>query len=389
MRIAIDLIAAEYQPGGMLLVTRTLLHGLAAIDSQNEYIVMTVRPDAYQAIAKAPNIHIHPVTLPSRRGTLIQHQLIAPIALRQIKPDVLHTPAFAAPLSWRGALVTTIHDLAFIKVPEQSSLYARLYHMHLQRIGAQRAERVIVISKQTEQELIHYWSIPTQRIRLIHNGLQPSFYANALSPRAIEAMHSQYGERYLLHTGRIMPRKNVECLIEAFDLLAEKFSDLHLVLTGGLGYASAQAVQLIEASPYKARIHLAGWVPDEDMPALYAGATALVFPSKHEGQGMPTLEAMACGTPVVASNEAASIEIAGNALIRADCSSAQSLAHAIVPMLTNNELRQQLIQAGQKQAQQFRGETCAEKTLQTYQEAFGLHKQRKRLRRPGQTQPLP
>src|SRR5579859_4342553 len=230
MRIAIDLIAAEYQPGGLLLVTRTLLHGLATIDSQNEYVVMTVRPDDYQDVAKAPNIRIHPVTLPSHRGTLMQHQLIAPIALQQIRPDVLHVPAFAAPLSWRGALVTTIHDLAFMKVPEQSSLYARLYHMHLQRIGAQRAQREIVISKQSEEELTHYWSIPSQRIRLIHHAIQPSFNTHELAPRAIADMRSRYGGRYLLHTGRIMPRKNVECLIEAFGLLAEDFADLHLVL---------------------------------------------------------------------------------------------------------------------------------------------------------------
>jgi glycosyltransferase involved in cell wall biosynthesis len=375
MRIAIDLIAAEYQPGGMLLVTRTLLRGLANIDSQNEYVVMTVRPDDYCDIAKAANIHVHPVTLPSHRGTLIQHQIAAPIALQRIKPDVLHIPAFAAPFSWKGALVTTINDLAFMKVPEQSSLYARLYHMHLQRIGAQRAQRVIVISKQTEQELIHYWSVPPQRIRLIHHALQPSFYAQDISAKAIETMRSQYGERYLLHTGRIMPRKNVERLIEAFNLLAERFPDLHLVLTGGLGYASDQAVQLIETSSYRDRIHLAGWVAEKDMAPLYAGATALVFPSKHEGQGMPTLEAMACGTPVVASYEAASVEIAGNALIRADCSSAQPLADAIVPLLTDNELRQQLIQAGKKQAQPFCGEACAEKTLQAYHEALELYKQ--------------
>jgi len=375
MRIAIDLIAAEYQPGGMLSVARTLLQGLANIDSQNEYVVMTVRPDDYHDIAKAPNIRVHPVRLPSRKGTLIQHQIIAPMALQQIRPDILHIPAFAAPITWRGALVTTIHDLAFMKVPEQSSLYPRLYHMHLQRIGAQRAQRVIVISKQTEQELMHYWSIPPQRIRLIHHAIQPSFYANDLSPKAIKAMHSRYGERYLLHIGRIMPRKNVECLIKAFDLLAEKFADLRLVLTGGLGYASDKVVQLIEASHYKDRIHLAGWIVDEDMAPLYAGATALVFPSKHEGQGMPTLEAMACGTPVVASYEAASIEIAGDAVIRTDCSSAQPLANAIVPLLTNNELRQRLIQEGQKQAKPFRSEACAEKTLQTYQEAFELYKQ--------------
>ena len=207
--------------------------------------------------------------------------------------------------------------------------------------------------------------------------IQPVLYPDAISPQAIEAMHIRYGERYLLHAGRIMPRKNVECLIEAFDLLAGQFADLHLVLTGGLGYASEQAVRLIETSQYKERIHLAGWVAEEDMAALYAGAMTLVFPSKHEGQGMPTLEAMACGAPVVASYEAASVEIAGDAVIRADCSSAQPLADAIVPLLTSNELRRHLIQAGKKQAQPFRCEACAEKTLQTYKEAFEVYKKLK------------
>jgi glycosyltransferase involved in cell wall biosynthesis len=374
MRIAIDLLTAEFQPGGMLLATRALLHGLTSIDQQNEYIVMTVRPDDYCDLAKTQNFRLHPVTFPSQRGTLIQHQILVIRALQQIKPDLLHVPAFAAPLAWRGALVTTIHDLAFIKVPEQSSWYPRLYHMHIQRIGAQRSQKVIAISKQTEQELRQYWAIPPQHIRLIHHALQPIFYAGNIPPEAISSMKNRYGARYLLHVGRIMPRKNVECLIAAFDLLGAKFPDLHLVLTGGLGYASTQAVHLIDHSPYKDRIHLAGWVASEDMPTLYSAATALVFPSKHEGQGMPTLEAMACGTPVVASYEAASEEIAGQAVIRADCSSPQPLADAIEPLLLDRKLRQRLIRQGKKQAQTFRCEICAEKTLQTYQEAFDTYK---------------
>lgn len=382
MRIAIDLLTAEFQPCGMLLATRSLLHGLKNIANQNEYIVMTVRPDDYHDLAQAPNIRLHPVTFPSQRATLLQHQILVIRALQQIKPDLLHVPAFAAPIAWRGALVTTIHDLAFIKVPEQSSWYPRLYHMHLQRLGAQRAQRVIAISQQTEQELQQYWAIPPQRIRLIHHALQPLFYAANILPEAIAAMKKRYGARYLLHAGRIMPRKNVECLITAFDLLGSKFPDLHLVLTGGLGYASAQAVHLIEDSPYKDRIHLAGWVADEDMPALYAAATALVFPSKHEGQGMPTLEAMACGTPVVASYEAASEEIAGHAVIRADCSSPQPLADAIEPVLLDRKLRQRLIREGKKQAQPFSCDICAEKTLQAYQEAlddFKLQKEKNHI----------
>ncbi len=371
MHIAIDLVAAEYQPGGMLLATRALLSGIAQIDHTNKYTIITVRPDCYQNLA--PNIHTQSVNLPSKRGILIQHQIFLPAVLQRLRPDVLHVPAFAAPFAWRGALVTTIHDLAFLKVPEQSSLYPRLYHKYLQRAGATKAQRIIAISEQTREELISYWSIPSARIRLIHHALRPSLQPQNISRDAIATMHSLYGERYLLHVGRIMPRKIVEKLIEAFCILADRFPDLQLVLTGGLGYASGKAVQLIETSPYRARIHLAGWVSEEDLGPLYAGASALVFPSKHEGQGLPTLEAMACGTPVVASPAAASIEIAAEAVLRADCSHALPLADAIARILTDNELRSHLQRLGSKQVQSFHHETCAKATLQVYQEALDTY----------------
>jgi glycosyltransferase involved in cell wall biosynthesis len=264
----------------------------------------------------------------------------------------------------------TIHDLAFIKVPEQSSLYPRLYHKYLQRMEATRAHRIIAISAQTYKELISYWSIPSERIRLIHHALRPSLQSKHISHDAIAAMHALYGQRYLLHVGRIMPRKNVEKLIEAFCMLAERFPDLHLVLTGGLGYASDGVVRLIETSLHRERIHLAGWVSEEDLGPLYAGACALVFPSKHEGQGLPTLEAMACGTPVVASPEAASLEIAGDAVFRTECSHALPLAEAITQLLTNDALSNHLRQLGAKQIQSFHYEACTRATIQVYQETL-------------------
>ena len=368
MHIAIDLVTSEYQPGGMLLAAQTLLYGIAQIDHRNEYTIITGQPDNYRDLA--PNIKVQPVKLPYRRGILVQHQLHLPAVLRQVRPDVLHVPAFAPPMGWRGALVMTIHDLAFIKVPEQSSLYPRLYHKYLQRIEASRAHRIIAISAQTYKELISYWSIPSERIRLIHHALRPSLQSQRISHDAVAAMHSLYGQRYLLHVGRIMPRKNVEKLIEAFDILVEHFPDLHLVLTGGLGYASDGVVRQIETSPHRGHIHLAGWVSEEDLGPLYTGACALVFPSKHEGQGLPTLEAMACGTPVVASPEAASIEIAGDAVLRAECSHALPLAKAIAQLLTDDALHNYLREAGSKQVQSFHYEACTKATIQVYQEAL-------------------
>jgi glycosyltransferase involved in cell wall biosynthesis len=371
MRVAIDLLIAEKEPGGMLFATRALLHGLIGIDSNNEYIIITARPKDYQELATVPTIQIYPVKLRTWSGILIQHQLLLPEILKKLHPDVLHVPAFAAPIGWHGPLVMTVHDLAFLKIPQQSSLYARLYWQYLLRESVRRAQQIIVISAQTREELHTYWSIGPEHVHLIHNALRPSFQQDRLSAQAIQAMQKRYGGRYLLHVGRIMPRKNVETLVQAFDLLAERFPDLHLVLTGGTGHGSAAILQQIEASPYQERIHQAGWVPEQDMGALYAAAEILVFPSKHEGFGLPTVEAMACGTPVVASFEAASDEIAGDAVMRTDCSSPEPLADTLVKVLTDKELRVHLIRMGLVQATSFNSESCARATLQVYYQAAG------------------
>ncbi len=370
MRVAIDNLIAEKEHGGMLSAAKALLEGLARVDQTNEYIVITGRPKEYRALANAPNIRIQPVKLRTWRGILIQHQLVLPDVLRKIQPDILHVPAFSAPIGWNGPLVLTVHDLAFLKVPDQSSLYVRLYWQYLLRESVRRAQRIIAISEQTRSELVTYWGVETERITVIHHAMRASLRHTNISAQEIQAMRQRYGGRYLLHTGRIMPRKNVGKLIEAFELVAPRFEDLHLVLTGGTGHRSAEVLQKIKSSFYRERIHLAGWLPDEDLGPLYAGAEALVFPSRHEGFGLPTIEAMACGTPVIASPEAASVEIAGDAVVRVDCSSAFALADAIVQVLTDTSLHERLITLGRARAASFTPEVCATATLRVYQEVL-------------------
>ncbi len=374
MRVAIDMLIVEKEPGGMLFATRALLAGLAEIDTTNEYIVITSRPKEYQALASS-HMHIHGVKLRSMRGILIQHQLLLPKVLRQIRPDVLHVPAFAAPIGWNGPLVMTVHDLAFLKVPQQSSLYARMYWQYLLRESVRRAQQIIVVSEQTREELVEYWSVDTNIISVVHNALRPALQYEKLSTDKAQAMRQRYRGRYLLHVGRIMPRKNVETLIIAFEQIAAQFTDLALVLAGGAGYASEGVLQQRATSPYRDRIHLAGWIPDHEMGALYAGASALVFPSQHEGFGLPTIEAMACGTPVVASPEAASQEIAGDAVLRTDCTNATTLATTLVQLLTNAALRERMIRLGRVQAQPFTAKACAYATHNVYMAALGTEQQ--------------
>ena len=381
MHVAIDLFIAEKEPGDMLFATRALLDGLSRIDRANEYSIITSRPKEYQALALAPNMHIYPVKLHSWHGILIQHQLHLPQIVRQIQPDVLHVPAFAAPIGWNGPMVMTVHGLGFLGMPRQTSLYAQLYWRYMLRESVRRAQRIIVSSEQTREELASYWSVERERIRLIHNALRPSLRSDRISTEEIQAMRNRVGGNYLLHAGRIMPSKNVETLVKAFELLAPRFEDLSLVLTGGLGYGSAGIIQQIETSSYRRRIHLIDWVSEEQLGPLYAGASALVFPSRHENFGLPTVEAMACGTPVVASPEAASVEIAGEAVLRTDCSNPTHLADAITQVLLDEALRKRLIQFGHVQAKSFTSEACAHMTLQIYQEALALSTQGRSLQK--------
>lgn len=370
MRVAIDLLIAEKEPGGMLFAARALLDGLARIDKTNEYVIITSRPREYQALLAAPNVRVHGVKLRSWRGILIQHQLRLPEVLHRIKPDVLHVPAFAAPIGWNGPLVMTVHDLAFLRMPQQSSLYARLYWQYMLRESVKRAQRIITVSEQTRTDLISQWSIEEERIQIVHNALRASLRYESISEKEKQQARQRYGGgRYLLHAGRIMPRKNVEMLVEAFQQLAPRIPDLNLVLAGGAGHGSAEVLHQIEQSPYKKRIHLPGWVPEHEMGPLYAAASVLVVPSRHEGFGLPSLEAMACSTPVVANPEAASQEIVGDAVLRVDCSSATPLAEGILQVLTDDALRTRLIQLGKEQIQPYTSEACAEATLRVYQQA--------------------
>jgi glycosyltransferase involved in cell wall biosynthesis len=398
MRIAIDLLLAEKEPGGMLYAAHALLERLARIDHTNEYFIITSRPQDYHHLTTA-RMHLQPIKWHFDHALLIQHQICASNILRKLRPDLLHVPAFAAPLDWNGPLVVTAHDLAFLKIPQQASHYARNYWQCMLRESVLRADAIIAVSARTRDELVACWSVDPARIYLIHNALRDSLCVStsqSVGPQPLRlpadscTLHvgqrnrkgcgpterhkdkltaqQSYAGRYLLHVGRIMPRKNIRVLIEAFEILAPRFADLQLVLTGGVGYGSEDVVRYIESSFYAPRIHQVGWVSDMTLKQLYQGASMLVFPSRYEGFGLPALEAMRCGTPVVASLEAASPEIVGEAVMHTNCSEAGPLASAIEQLLINDTLRQRLNYLGRIQTNVFTSTACAEKTLDVYQQ---------------------
>lgn len=167
MRVAIDMLIIEKEMGGVFFAARALIEGLARVDHTNEYSIITARPKEYRNLANAPNIRIYPLKLRSWRSVMIRHQLLLPDTLYKLRPDVLHVPASAAPIGWHGPLVLTIHDLAFLKVPDQSSLYGQLYWQYLLRESSRRARCIIALSEKTYRELMTDWAIERERLRLI------------------------------------------------------------------------------------------------------------------------------------------------------------------------------------------------------------------------------
>jgi glycosyltransferase involved in cell wall biosynthesis len=373
MHIAIDMVLAEQQQGGMFFSACALLEGLAHIDSENTYSIITTRPEAYvglHACAEASNIQLYHLKVLFRHGMLLRHHILLMKALSQLKPDVLHVPAFAAPIGWRGPLVQTVHDLAFLQMPQQSSFYARLYWRYCLHQSVRHARQIIAVSEQTRAELVSRWSVEEERIHVVHNALRPTLKTEIdLCDR--QALREEMGGRYILHVGRIMPRKNVDTLLFAFEQVVKSYPDLRLVLVGGAGYGCRELLHNINFSPYKSRIILRDWVSDEELSLLYAGASMLVFPSFYEGFGLPPMEAMACGTPAIVNYQAASQDVFADTVLRVNCISSVTLARAISRLLEDPTLREQLISDGRKQARQFTNIACARQTLEIYQLATG------------------
>lgn len=370
MRIAFDLVAVERLDDGIYTSSLALLHGLRKLEAEHRYLVLTGRPERYADLAQDPRFELVRVPMPSlhRHAVLFEHQLLEPLTLRKLRPDVLHTPGLASPLLWPGPTVLTLHDLGFLHLPEQMSRASLYYWRYLALPGARRAKRIVTVSEHARREIARELHLPLERIETVYNSIGEQFRA-PVDPEAITRVRAAYhlSERYLLFVGTLQARKNLGALIRAFERLAPDVPDLQLVLAGGYSANGQETLRQVEQSPAAQRIRVTGRIADEDLPALYAGAQVLAFPSKHEGFGLPMIEAMACGTPVVANNASSLPEVAGDAAILSDADDPAGFAAALKKVLEDATLRADLIARGFKRAAQFRQEACARRMLEIYQ----------------------
>jgi glycosyltransferase involved in cell wall biosynthesis len=275
-----------------------------------------------------------------------------PRLLRRLRPALAHFQ-HALPVACPCPAVVTVHDLSFEREPSLMGLRERMIFRAVVPRAARLAARVIAVSELTKRDLVELYRIPEEKIVVVPNGVDPSFRSDGPHPAG----------DYALVVGALQPRKEPEAAIEALALLSN--GDLRLVFAGPDRGGRAGAERAAERTGLQGRVDFRGYVPQEELAALYRGAACLVFPSRYEGFGLPVLEAMASGTPVVATSAGALPEVAGDAAILVDERDPAALAGGIERALAD---RDRLVHAGLERASLYSWTETARRTLAVYRE---------------------
>lgn len=288
---------------------------------------------------------------------------------RHVGADLVHYPATIGPMGPVRNVVLTVHDLSFLHHPEWFRASRAWYYRATIRRSVRHATRILADSEATARDLVGLLGVPRDRIDVAHLGVSPTLQPD---PESAATVRNAYHlpDRSLLYMGTLEPRKNLVRLVEAFGMVHGE-TPQDLVLAGRWGWRSDALKTAIKASPCRDRIHLPGHIVQADIPGLYSAADAFLWPSLFEGFGLPPLEAMACGTPVLTSNTSSLPEVVGDAALLVDPEDTTALADAICRLGGDESLRQEYAQAGRIRAKSFTWQACAEKTAASYRRALG------------------
>lgn len=362
MRIGIDISRiATTTRTGTEHYTYEVLAAIARRDTVNAYTLY-----CNQLPARLPplgaNMAVRCISLPR----LWTHLRLSGEVIRY-PPDVLFIPAhvlpLGAPLVRRMRTVVTIHDLGYLRYPEAHTRAQRLYLQLSTVWSARAASHLIAVSAATRDDLVSLIGVAPSRITIIHHGVAQRF-RRPVDSAARARMIVGGDEPYFLYVGTVQPRKNLIRLIDAFARASAQLGSAPiLVIAGKRGWLSERIAQRAAELGIVERVRFIGYVADDDLPALYHESLAFIFPSLYEGFGMPVLEAMACGAPVLASNTSSLPEVAGCAALLVDPRDTGAIAEGMVRLACDHALREELRQRGYQRAAQFTWDRCADETL--------------------------
>ena len=367
MRIVFD--GTSLRPGrtGVGYYSEHLLSHLAREAPGDEIVVVSNRRiDTTAALPASVRV----ATSRWRAPSMLWMQMLAPGALGALHADVAHFTNGMLPLASATPSVVTIHDMSLTLFPQYHPPRRVFLNRPLVDLAARRADAVITVSESAKRDIVRLYNLAPDRVHVIHEAAAPSFHP-VRDPRWLDRVRRLYGlgDRLILYVGTIEPRKNLPKLIEAF-ARRRKTGDLchQLVLAGPYGWLSRGIAGHIERLNVADAITFTGYVPFDDLPALYSLAEIFVFPSVYEGFGLPVIEAMACGTPVITGRTPALTEVAGGAIEHVDQLDSDSLGDAMVSLARRHERRAHLAALGIARARQFSWQRAARETLEVYRQ---------------------
>ncbi len=362
---------------GAGVYTYQLVRALAGVPGEHRLFVFA-RAGLFDDLApQQPRLQVIHIDPSSRAARLVWEQTRLPLLLRRLRIDVLHSPHHHTPLAARLGTtsstrrlrrVVTFHDVTFLLLPRRYPLLRRLYMEGVTRAAARVADAIITPSQAVRLDVIHRLGVPEERVVAIPEAAGPRFVPIE-DAEALGHIRSKYrlASRYILSVGSLEPGKNRARLIRAYAQLRSEGIDCPLAVAGQPAWHYEGDFELVRRLGLDEQVRFLGYVPDDDLPAIYSGATLLAFPSLYEGFGLPVLEAMACGTPVIAANVSATAEVAADAALLVDPRDVAVLAGAMGRLLSDERLQADLRARGLARAKQFSWQRTARETLSLYE----------------------
>ncbi len=378
MRLVVDYTPAVRQAAGIGRIVRGQVQALVNQAPDWDIRLFVAGPVTPEDRARAPlPLHATP-WIRERDLVRIWHRLDIPWPRVNWfiggPVDLFHATDFVLPPCTAHRRVLTVHDLAFVRYPDAAMPSLHHYLNVVVPRSVERADHIVADSHHTAQDLEELWGVPRERISVVHGAVDHSHFRPVREEGRLRAVRTRYGigERpFILALSRLEPRKNFPRLIRAFDLARREAHIPHrLVIGGSKGWLYDEIFAVVAELGLEEEVHFPGFIAEADLPALYSAAAFFAYPSLYEGFGLPILEALACGTPVLAGDNSSLPEAGGPGALYVDATEVEAIAEGLVRLATDPELRAELATRGQAHAREFTWERSARQLMAAYERAL-------------------